>query len=77
MREQINKLEAARRQLAIAIRLFFDKSDPIAIHTLAAAAYQIFYDLSKEKEFISLVKGNSMIRETKRREWELILNNRH
>ena len=33
------KLEAAERQLAQAIRLFFGRGDEIAIHTPASAAY--------------------------------------
>lgn len=41
----IAKLEAAERQTAQAIRLFFDGGDEIAVHTLTAAAYQILSDL--------------------------------
>ena len=43
--QEIAKLEAAKRQLAQAIRLFFDRGDQIAIHTLASAAYQILSDI--------------------------------
>ena len=38
----ITKLEAAHRQLATAIRLYFDDDDLAAIHTLACAAREIY-----------------------------------
>lgn len=34
----ITKIDAARRQLEIAVLLYFNERDPLAIHTLAAAA---------------------------------------
>jgi len=34
----VSKLDAARRQLDVAIRLLFDEEDPIAVHTLVGAA---------------------------------------
>lgn len=74
MAQIIGKLEAAKRQLAVAIRLFFEKADPIAVHTLAAAAYHVLHDLSKGKGLIGFVKGNPNVREKKRSEWEQILN---
>jgi hypothetical protein len=42
---RIGKLEAASRQLDTAIELYFADDDPIAIHTLAAAASQVTLDL--------------------------------
>jgi hypothetical protein len=63
-----------QRQLTVAIRLFFDKADPVAIHTLAGAAYQILYDLSKGQGFTGFVKGNLQVREEMRPKWERILN---
>jgi hypothetical protein len=74
MAETIAKLDAAKRQLAVAIRLFFNYADPVAIHTLAAAAYQILYDLSKGHGVIGVVKGNPNVRKDKRAEWERIAN---
>jgi hypothetical protein len=41
----ISKIDAARRQLECAIRLYFGSSDAIAIHTLAAAARNMLIDL--------------------------------
>jgi hypothetical protein len=41
----ISKIDAARRQLKVAIRLLFDDEDPIAVHTLVGAASVIISDL--------------------------------
>lgn len=43
----ITKLDAGRRQLATAIDLWFHDKDEIAIHTLAAAAYEVIHDATK------------------------------
>lgn len=45
----VSKAEAAERQLRQVIRLFFQRADAVAIHTLAAAAYQILIDLCEHK----------------------------
>ena len=44
-RIQVSKLEAAKRQLNVAIRLLFDAGDPVAVHTLVGAASVIISDL--------------------------------
>lgn len=41
----VGKLEAANRQLNVAIRMLFDRADPIAVHTLIGAASNILSDL--------------------------------
>ena len=41
----VNKLEAARRQLDAAIRMFLMDEDCLAIHSLAAASYRVLRDL--------------------------------
>jgi hypothetical protein len=46
-RIQVSKLDAAKRQLETAIRLYFSEGDPVSIHTLSAAAYNILRDLGK------------------------------
>jgi hypothetical protein len=48
-RERISKLDAARRQLKTAVRMFFDDGDTVSVHTLAAAAHEILRDLQKVK----------------------------
>ena len=42
------KLDSARRQLETAITLWFNDSDPVSIHTLTAASYEILRDLNKK-----------------------------
>ncbi len=46
----VNKAEAARRQIDAAIRLLFSNDDPIAIHVLATAAFFMLQDLAKHRE---------------------------
>ncbi|MFH1597020.1 MAG: hypothetical protein ABIG94_11760 [Pseudomonadota bacterium] len=54
----ISKQEAARRQLETAIYLYFHEGDPVSIHTLTAAAYNILRDVSvKRGNLPMLVKG--------------------
>jgi hypothetical protein len=47
---RIGKLDAARRQLQTAIALWFDERDPVAIHTLSVAAYEIVHTISKQRD---------------------------
>ena len=46
---KINKIEAAQRQIEVAIRLLFDNEDPVAIHTLAMAGFRILRDVASKK----------------------------
>src|SRR4051794_23462678 len=61
---RIGKLDAARRQLDAAIDLYFADGDPIAIHTLAAAASQVTLDLitvrGMEDQVLALVAPERM-----------------
>jgi len=41
---KISKLDAAKRQLETAVRLYFHDGDPVSIHTLVAAAYNVLRD---------------------------------
>jgi len=45
----ITKLDSAKRQLESAILLYFNNCDPVSIHTLSAAAYNILRDLNKKR----------------------------
>ncbi len=40
-------MEAARRQLETAIKLFFIDGEVVSIHTLTSAAYQVLYDVNR------------------------------
>jgi hypothetical protein len=43
------KVDVARTQLKTAIRLWFHDGDPVSIHTLAYAAYEIIHFVSKKR----------------------------
>lgn len=45
----ISKLDAAKRQLETAVRLYFSEADPVAIHALTAAAHQLLSDLKESR----------------------------
>jgi hypothetical protein len=55
----ISKLEAASRQLATAIQLYFEDRDQISVHTLAMAASEIVYRLCRLRELPR--KGDDLI----------------
>lgn len=46
-RLDVTKAEAARRQLETAVVLYFHSGDPVSVHTLASAAYDVLRDLSR------------------------------
>ena len=45
----ISKLDSAKRQLEVAIKLYFHFDDPVSIHTLTAAAYNVLRDINKNR----------------------------
>jgi hypothetical protein len=47
---QVSKIEAAQRQIDAAIKMLFRNDDPIAVHTVIAAACRIVRDLSKQAD---------------------------
>ena len=54
---QISKLDAALRQLQTAILLYFNSRDPVSIHTLSAAAYNLLRDIrDSRKEAFAMSK---------------------
>jgi hypothetical protein len=59
----VSKLEAAERQLCQVIRLFFQRGDAVAIHTLAAAAYQILSDLCERKKLKREIEDSAILDE--------------
>jgi len=58
---EIGKLEAARRHLEVAIRMFFEQKDPVAIYTVAWSAYQILSDICKKKGIERQVEDNPIL----------------
>ena len=51
---KVSKFDAAIRQLDTAIKLFFNESDVVSIHTLTCAAHEILRNLCKAKDIDSL-----------------------
>jgi hypothetical protein len=45
----VTKLSAAQRQLDAAIRMFLATEDPLAVHTVASAAYNVLADLKLQR----------------------------
>ena len=45
----ISKLDAVKRQLETFVRLYFHSGDPVAIHTLVAAAFSVVCDLNEKR----------------------------
>jgi len=63
----ITKLDAARRQLETAVILWFHDCDPVSIHTLAAAAYQIIFDIKQKHGGRSMMMDLECIRDEHRK----------
>ncbi len=66
---RVSKLDAARRQLDCAIELWFADQDAVSIHTLAAAAHQIIYDINKKRGGRDLFFDSIVIRDEYRGEF--------
>jgi hypothetical protein len=58
----VTKLDAARRQIRTAIRLWFEESDPVSIHTLASAAHEIVHTVFKRKGLSGLLFDTRLIK---------------
>lgn len=54
---RISKMEAAKRQLETAIRLWFFCGEPVSIHTLAAAAHQVLHDVGRKRGTATMLRG--------------------
>lgn len=65
LKEKVSKVEAARRQLDTAIRLWFRGEDPVSVHTLACSAYQILNDICQSEE---LLYNSLLIKDDSRKE---------
>ena len=65
----ITKIETAHRLLKTAIELWFADSDPVPIHTLSAAAYQIVHDLNAHNKGPTLLFDTKNIKDEYRAEF--------
>lgn len=66
---RVNKIEAARRQIDAAIRMLFNNEDPVAIHTVATAAFRILRDLADGIDTPRWKQFDQMIKPELRREF--------
>jgi len=72
----ISKLDAAKRQLEMAIRLFLGNEDIVSIHTLTAAAHEVLRNLCSKQGKGSFLKdtGLRMIKPEKISEFLKMMN---
>lgn len=52
---KLSKLDAARRQMDVAIELLFNDGDPVATHTLAASAHRILRDVCDHRKITATI----------------------
>jgi hypothetical protein len=71
---EISKLDAAKRQLDIAINLFFKQSDPVSIHTLTAAVHQLLMDIGRLGNIKSIMKESPLIKKEYLKEYLTKIN---
>jgi hypothetical protein len=74
-RVNITKLDAAKSQLATALRLYFEDCDPVSVRTLALAASEIIDRLCESKGTPAMREQFfAMIRPERRKEFGVALN---
>ncbi|MBI1390382.1 MAG: hypothetical protein GC154_18245 [bacterium] len=73
MKLTLNKVEVARSQLRQSIYMLFSHADPVVVHTLAAAANQILYDLVKTNGHNGIARNPPIVRPDKLEEWNKYL----
>jgi hypothetical protein len=68
---KVSKLDAACSQLRTAISLWFTDGDPVSVHTLACAAYEIFHTVSEKRDPYrrDLLFDTDFIKDEHRAEW--------
>jgi len=62
---KISKLDAAKRQLETVIRLYFSDCDPVSIHTLTAAAYNVIRDVSDKRHSPRMIVKGVLVNSVK------------
>ena len=74
--QTVSKIEAARRHLDEAIRLFFEDRDSLVVHTLAAAAQSILRDLARAQgdTHLSILHDHPHISPDHRKDWIQAIN---
>lgn len=72
----VNKLDAAKRQLHVAIKWWFANDDPVAVHTLAAASHEIIHMLFRRRGLRGLLFDSPFIRDEYRADFARALKGR-
>lgn len=67
----VTKMDAARRQLKTALRLWFVDGDPVSIHSLLAASHEIIHRLFRLKGHRGLIFDTDLVKDEYRKEWAL------
>jgi len=70
---KLSKLDAAKRQLETAIRLYFNYGDPISIHTLACAAHEILSGLNKKYSGAPMLMGDFLIKDEYKKDYNRMI----
>jgi len=71
---KITKLDAARRQLKTAVRLYFNDEDAVSIHTLACASHEILATLKSKKCDYPMIMSDHLINEPYKKEFRQIIS---
>lgn len=72
--ERVTKLDAVRRQLRTAIRMFFEDKDTVSAYTLAAAVEDLLAGLLNQKGERHPLRNSDLIRPERKEEFLQILN---
>ncbi len=65
----LTKKEVGERQLNAAVRLFFQREDPVSIHTLVSAAHEILEVLTRGARDFEILFESSLIKPEKKKEF--------
>lgn len=71
---KITKLDAAKRQLQTAVRLYFNDEDPISICTLTRAAHEIISVLNEKHGKSTMIMSDKLIVDKYKEEFRKIMN---
>lgn len=67
--ETVSKIDAAKRQLATAIELWFRDGDAVSIYTLSHAAYEVIHEISKPTRKRDLLFDSIVIKDEYQKEY--------
>lgn len=67
--QRVDKVNAARRQLATGLELWFGDGDPLSIHTLIAAAHGILADLCRAQGIPDKLLDSDLVKDEFTKQW--------